>query len=158
MTTDSFSLHFLLHAASLIEDHLRDSLATIGIRPRQARIIDALSKMEPASQVSLARAFGITPASMSTMTVRLIEAGFVSREADPAEARSNLLRLTPRGRGLLGDIHTVWREIDALIAAQLGVQDAAELTRITRDLRDSLGGHAPGTSTPQTFDSHKEFS
>ncbi|WP_417588690.1 MarR family winged helix-turn-helix transcriptional regulator [Pararhodobacter oceanensis] len=158
MTTDSFSLHFLLHAASLIEDQLRDSLATIGLRPRQARIIDALSRMEPASQVSLARAFGITPASMSTMTVRLIEAGFVSREADPAEARSNLLRLTPRGRGLLGDIHTVWREIDALIAAQLGVQDAAELTRITRNLRDSLGGHAPGTSTPQTLGSHKEFS
>ena len=112
MTTDSFTLHFLLHSASLVEERLRERLAEIGIRPRQARIIQALSQMEPASQATLARAFDITPASMSTMTVRLIEAGFISREAHPDEARSNVLRLTENGRGLLEDIHAAWHEMD----------------------------------------------
>lgn len=158
MATDASSLHFLLHAAALVEEQLRARLSKIGIRPRQARIIDALSRMEPASQVSLAREFGITPASMSTMTVRLIEAGFVSREPHPDEARSNVLRLTMRGRGLLSDIHAVWRDMDALIAERLGTENAETLARMTRDLRDSLGGRVPGARDTETPRPRKVFS
>jgi DNA-binding MarR family transcriptional regulator len=158
MVTDSFSLHLLLHAADLVEEQLRERLAEIGIRPRQARIIQALSRMEPASQVSLAREFGITPASMSTMTVRLIEAGFISREPHPDEARSNVLRLTPRGRGLLADIHAAWRDIDARISDRLGAENAATLARLTRDLRDSLGGHVPGARDAKTQSPRKAVS
>ncbi|MAU99214.1 MAG: hypothetical protein CMP81_25590 [Fulvimarina sp.] len=148
MTADSFSLHFLLHAAALVEEQLRERLNVIGLGPRQARIIQALSQMEPASQVSLAREFGITPASMSTMTVRLIEAGFISREPHPDEARSNLLRLTERGRGLVSDIHVAWRDIDTLIAERLGAENAATLSRLTRELREGLGGRVPGGRAP----------
>lgn len=156
MTTDSFTFHFLLHSAALLEEHLRERLAKIDVRPRQARIIDALSRMEPASQVSLAREFGITPASMSTMTVRLIEAGFVSRKPHPDEARSNVLRLTTRGRGLLSEIHTAWRAMDALIAERIGADDAETLALITRALRDSLGGSAPGTDPAKPSKSSKD--
>lgn len=147
MKSKSFDLHCLLHSAALLEERLRERLAEIGVRPRQARIIDALSRMEPASQVALAREFGITPASMSTMTVRLIEAGFISREAHPDEARSNVLRLTERGRSLLSNIHAAWRDVDALVAEQIGPTEAEELARLTRILRDSLGGRVPGKST-----------
>ena len=144
MTTGPFTLHHLLHSADLVEDALRQRLACIDRHPRQARIIDALARMEPASQVTLARAFDITPASMSTMTARLIEAGFVTREVDPHEARSNLLRLTPRGRGLLSEIHAAWRDVDALIAERIGAVEAETLSRLTRALRDGLGGRVPG--------------
>lgn len=147
MITDSCTLHFLLHSASLVEERLRERLAEIGIRPRQARIIQALSEKESASQAALARAFDVTPASMSTMTVRLIEAGFISREAHPDEARSNVLRLTERGRALLSDIHAAWRDMDALIAEQIGPTETETLARLTRALRDSLGGRAPGANT-----------
>lgn len=146
MKDESFNLHCLLHSAALVEERLRERLAEIGVRPRQARIIDALSRMEPASQVALAREFAITPASMSTMTVRLSEAGFISREAHPDEARSNVLRLTERGRSLLSDIHAAWRDMDALIADQIGPTEAEALARLTRILRDSLGGRVPGTN------------
>lgn len=144
MTVDTFAFHFLLHSADLIEEELRKRLMQIGMRPRQARMIDALARMEPASQVALAREFGITPASMSTMTTRLIEGGYITREVDPHETRSNVLRLTDRGRNLLSDIHAAWREIDALIVARMGADDASNLTHLTRALRDALGGHAPG--------------
>ncbi len=144
MATGPYTLHHLLHSADLVEDALRQRLALIDLRPRQARIIDALARMEPASQVALARAFDITPASMSTMTARLIEAGFVTREVDPEEARSNLLRLTPRGRGLLSEIHAAWRDVDRMIAERIGAEEAQTLSRLTRALRDGLGGRVPG--------------
>lgn len=151
MATDRFQLHLLLHSADLVEDELRRRLALIEVRPRQARILDALSRMEPASQIGIAREFTMTPASMSTMTARLIDAGFISREIDPTETRSNLLRLTDRGRSKLSDIHKAWREVDAVIADKIGGENAAILAKLTRDLRDSLGGHVPGhTSTDPT--------
>ncbi|HDZ75307.1 MAG TPA: MarR family transcriptional regulator [Aurantimonas coralicida] len=50
-----------------------------------------------ASQADLARAFDIKPASMSKMTVRLIEAGLISREVGPKEARNNIPRLSAHG-------------------------------------------------------------
>ncbi len=113
-------------------------------------MIDALAHMEPASQVALARAFGITPSSMSTMTARLINGGYITREVDPNETRSNILRLTDRGRDLLADIHAAWGDIDAMIVARLGAGRAASLSAVTRDLRDSLGGRAPGRNARTT--------
>lgn len=153
MATDGFKLHLLLHSANLVEDELRRRLALIGVRPRQARILDALSRMEPASQIGVARAFNLTPASMSTMTTRLIEAGFITREIDPSETRSNLLRLTDRGRSKLSDIHEAWREVDRLIADKIGTEQAAALANLTRDLRDRLGGRVPGGSPAETITS-----
>lgn len=144
MATDRFQLHLLLHSATLVEDELRRRLALINIRPRQARILDALAHMEPASQIGVARTFNLTPASMSTMTARLIEAGFITREIDPSETRSNILRLTDRGRSKLSEIHKAWDDIDAMIADKIGDDSAATLATLTRNLRNSLGGHAPG--------------
>ena len=153
MTKNSFQLHSLLHSADLVEDELRQRLALIGIRPRQARILDALARMEPASQIGVARTFNLTPASMSTMTARLIEAGLITREIDPSETRSNILRLTDSGRSKLTDIHKVWREIDALIAVKIGDENAASLAALASGLRNALGGHAPGQPPTKTDNS-----
>jgi DNA-binding MarR family transcriptional regulator len=92
--------------------------------------IAALSQMEPAWQVSLARAFAITPAGMSTLAIRLIQAGFISRAPHPDEMRSNVLHLTPRRRGLLSELHATWWDIDALI----GATETKALARMTCDL------------------------
>ena len=147
MQIDSFNLHYLLHAASLVEERLRHRLADVGVSHSQARVIDALARMGAVSQVTLAREFGVTPASISTMTARLIEAGFITRRVDPAEARSNIVDLTPKGRELLSDVHAAWRDIDTLIRDIMGTDDAVHLATLTRKLRDRLGGKAPGTGS-----------
>lgn len=144
MLTKSPFFHRFLHSADLIEAALRERLNRIGVRPKQARVIDALAHMEPTTQVALAREFHVTPASMSTMTARLIDGGFITREVDPDEARSNTLRLTERGRGLLSDIYVAWADIDAMIIAHIGADKAAQLEALTLELRNSLGGRAPG--------------
>lgn len=144
METPEANLHFLLHSAALVEDRLRHRLAILDLGPRQARVIDALGRMGTASQISLAREFDVTPASMSTMTTRLITAGFISRETNPAETRSNVLRLTKRGQDILSEIHEAWESIDRLITSRVGSEKAALLAELTRELRDELGGRGPG--------------
>ena len=152
MKTDSFSLHYLLHSANLVEERLRHRLADIGISPRQARVIDALARLGAVSQVALAREF----ASMSTMAARLVAADIIARKVDPAEARSNIVELTPRGRELLADVHAAWRDIDTLIADTIGAEDAAQLAALAQSLRDRLGGTVPGTGSKNASGNSEE--
>lgn len=140
--------HFLLHSAALVEDALRRRLADLHVRPRQARILDALARMGEASQSELAPEFDLTPASMSTMISRLTSAGYVTRVVDPEEARSNIIRLTAQGRDALAEIYKAWSDIDRLIEHKLGPERSLLLAELSRDLRDKLGGRAPGRGEP----------
>lgn len=140
--------HFLLHSAALVEDALRRRLADLDVRPRQARILDALARMGEASQTELAREFDLTPASMSTMISRLLSAGYVTRVVDPEEARSNIIRLSELGRDTLEDVYDAWSDIDTLIEEKLGADRMLQLADVTRELRDKLGGRAPGSGNP----------
>lgn len=123
-------------------------LARLDISHRQARILDALDRMGEASQVRLAREFDLTPASMSTMTGRLLDAGLILRSRHPDEARSNVLQLSDKGRGMLAEIHRAWADIDRIIETTIGPAKAAQLSALTRELRDALGGRAPGQAKP----------
>ena len=140
----SNKLHYLLHSAALIEKCLSSELLSFGLGPRQARVIGALDLMGPTSQINLARECGITAASMSTMTSRLISAGYISRETDPDEMRRNTLSLTPIGLALLDDIKKTWTKVDHIIEKSIGVEKSNTLVNLTRELRDALGGLAPG--------------
>lgn len=144
MDTDRPALHYILHSADLIEQDLRRRLAGLDLHPRQARMIDALDRMGQASQIALAREFDVTPASMSTMAARLIAAGYVTRLADPTDHRGNLLRLTEHGESTLSAIRAVWCDVDRMIAARIGADNARTLADLARDLRDAMGGRVPG--------------
>lgn len=143
MQTDKFEFHRLLHSADLVESQLRSRLTPLGLRPRQARIIDAVYRLGPVTQNDLARAFDITPASMSTMTARLVAAGFMSRQTNPQEMRCNLLQLTTTGHDQLKQIHRVWREMDQFIKDLIGPKDASTLSKTAQRLLDKLGGEPP---------------
>ena len=144
MQPDGLRLHYLLHSADLLEVRLHRQLAPLGIKPRQARILDALDRMESASQAELARAFDVAPASMSTMTARLVAAGFITREVDLGDPRSNRLRLSKKGVALLDHVRAAWLAVDEAIEIALGPERAQELAGITLELRNALGGRTPG--------------
>ena len=144
MQPDTPRLHYLLHSADLVEDQIARQLAPLGIKPRQARILDALGRMGRASQVELAREFDVSRASMSTMTARLLAAGFISREADPDDPRSNTLSLSEKGEKSLRQIHSAWLAVDDIIGKAIGADKAAELAKVALELRNALGGRTPG--------------
>ncbi|WP_376878287.1 MarR family winged helix-turn-helix transcriptional regulator [Albirhodobacter sp. R86504] len=137
-------LHYILHSAEILEDRLRKRLARLDLLPRQARVIDALARMGKASQVTLAREFSITPASMSTMTLRLVLGGWISRVPNPDDPRGNILELTEKGRALHADIQSAWADIDALIYSLLGDDDASSLLAGAAKLHSALGARPPG--------------
>ncbi|KAA3621230.1 MAG: MarR family transcriptional regulator [Proteobacteria bacterium] len=146
MLIDQHDFHGLLHSAELIESALRQQLATLDILPRQARVLEAMGRTGPVSQTDLAAAFGITSASMSTMTDRLLAAGYITRTIDPASRRKNVLELTDKGQTLLGGIGEAWTAVDNVIRDVLGT-DSETFFDLARRLRNGLGGTVPGAKT-----------
>lgn len=141
----SYKFHSLLHAADLVQGHLRTQLLPLGISSPQARVIMALSFLGPISQIELAREFGITAASMSTMISRLIALELIAAEKDPENAKRNLIQLSRNGEALLGDIEQAWARTDEFMEESIGGENAQALTVLARQLRDALGGRKPGT-------------
>lgn len=150
MLNESYQFHFFLHCGHLIEERLRTKLAPLGIMPRQARVLDALGRMGQASQVQLADEFGLSAASMSTMTTRLLTAGLIEKRVDEQELRSNVLKLSVSGRGLISQIYEVWREVDQEISDAVGSENAMQLAAITHELRNTFGGFTPGDNKIKT--------
>lgn len=148
MKTDSHAFHALLHSADLVEADLRQRLAPLGLQPRQARVLEAMGRIGPVSQSDLAAEFGVSPASISTMTDRLLDANYVTRRVDPNSRRKNILELTEEGRALLGGIMEIWTAVDDSLAALLG-DDAGSFFARARELRVALGGTIPGASLPR---------
>jgi DNA-binding MarR family transcriptional regulator len=56
-----------------------------------------IGRSQPVSAGELAASEGVSPPSVTRSLNRLIELGFVSRTADPADRRAALIRLTPSG-------------------------------------------------------------
>lgn len=148
MSIKQHGLHGLLHSATLIEAMAREQLAAVDILPRQAQVLAAINRMGEVSQIELAKTFGVSPASLSTMTDRLLGVGLISRSVDPNERRRNVLALTVKGQDKLDGIHAAWDTVDTRIEQALGA-DAAAFFALSRRLRDALGGQVPGLQPEQ---------
>ena len=145
----SYQFHYLLHSADLIKEYLQQKLMPFGISPHQARVIKALDIKGPVSQVTLAREFNITAASMSTMTSRLTSLGFINCEKDTANGKRNLVSLSTKGIEVLDDISEAWKGVDTYMEEKIGANDMAALSDLTKKLRDSLGGTKPDLKDKQ---------
>lgn len=148
MSKSPARFHSLLHSAYILEKRLTRLLAPLGVRPRQARILNALDSMGAASQVTLSREFGVTAGSMSTMIDRLLALGLVSRHKDKFDRRGDVIALTPKGEQMLIEVRAVWKQIDDLLESKLGVAKTTSLIALTRELKGMLGGRVPGRGLP----------
>lgn len=147
MSNKPYKLHPLIHAANLIDERLEVELAPLGIRPRQARVLNVLNLMGSASQAELAYEFEVTAASMSTMTSRLIAGGYVKRTVDGDASHLVKLRLTAKGAALIEPINEAWCAVDKAMDEAIGARGAHELAQWCADLRTSLGGRVAGAGT-----------
>ena len=108
-------------AAHKVAQVLSSSLAGTPVRLEDATLLNQLARFEPMTPTDLAGRLGVSP---STLTYRLqsLEArGWVSRTANPADGRSALLGLTPRGR-------KAWSAaLPGFVAALRSVEERLEL-------------------------------
>src|SRR5262249_37312480 len=77
---------------------MADALADRGLTPRQAHVIDVLTRRGPLVQRELGDALGCIPRHVTTLVDALERSGLVARSAHPTDRRALLVRLTGHGQ------------------------------------------------------------
>jgi len=89
----------VLRAASQLVDAIQEGVAARGftdVRPSHGFAFARISSGD-ATASDLAEHLGVTKQAAGQLVEQLVDRGYVTREADPTDARARLLRLTDRG-------------------------------------------------------------
>jgi len=112
--------------------------AGLGITPGEARALMNVAAVASARQAALAERMGIEPMTLSGYVDRLEAQGLVAREADPADRRARLVRLTDDGERLAQAIRPLARRLWDEVTAPLGAEGGERLRQMLVTLRDAL--------------------
>jgi DNA-binding MarR family transcriptional regulator len=106
------------------------AMERIGLYRGQAILLMILSRHDGVTHSEIAEKLRISPAAATKVIKRMEEAGYVQRQADPADERVSRVYLQDRGRALIAEIERSFGKLDREMFE--GVPEA-ELVRF-RDL------------------------
>jgi MarR family transcriptional regulator, lower aerobic nicotinate degradation pathway regulator len=107
----------LARAALLASRLVADALAEVEGHRYEFAVLVTLDEVGPLSQRELCHRCEIDPSDMTAVVGTLEDAGHVTREADPADARRKLVHLGTAGRARLSDLEAaIGSAQDALLA------------------------------------------
>ncbi|MBI4557917.1 MAG: MarR family transcriptional regulator [Candidatus Hydrogenedentes bacterium] len=94
------------------------------------------------SQVDLSRMMLVNRANITTLIDRMEKAGLVKRTPAPADRRSNIVRLTARGKGLVRRVEGAYIQEVSRIVGALDNDELSKLVGMLERVRWSLTGRA----------------
>jgi MarR family transcriptional regulator, organic hydroperoxide resistance regulator len=110
-----------------------------GVHPGQDYMLDELWQEDGIPVGVLAARLGVeVPTAVRTVT-RMEAAGLVRREADPADRRRVIVRLTDRGRDLERVVPRILADVTEQATAGMSDDERDQLLRLLRGLRANLG-------------------
>ncbi len=120
----------------------RKRLWQIGLWRGQMPILDYVLANEGCTQAALATALGLTPATVAVSTKRLMRAGLLCKEPDPANLRRNRLSITPLGREKVRLGSECARLQNERVFAALNDEEKRQMIALLDTLIDALGAPA----------------
>jgi DNA-binding MarR family transcriptional regulator len=112
----------LLRASRIVNRHVFEGLQARGYAGLRATHTALLSNIDLAgsSVTEAAERAGITKQAMGRLAAELEDAGYIRIDADPADARVRVLRLTASGKALMLDSFNVMGELEHRYARMIG--------------------------------------
>jgi DNA-binding MarR family transcriptional regulator len=118
-----------------------------GVHPGQDYLLDELWHEDGQAIGVLASRIGVEVPTLVRTVTRMEASGLVRREADPADRRRVIVRLTPRGRELERVVPGILAEVTEQATAGMSPGEREQLVRLLLELRTNLGGESlPGRS------------
>jgi DNA-binding MarR family transcriptional regulator len=135
----------VLTASRLLVGIAVRSLAAVGdqVTMAQFRMLALLASRGDSNLVSLAERLMVNPSTALRMVERLAETGLISRKVNPASRREVLLRLTPAGQQLVGEVTACRREEISGILTRMSPGDRTGLVQALAAFAEA-GGEVPG--------------
>ena len=97
-------------------------------------LLRELYSAEAIAPSRLAEQMGLTRGAVTKLADRLIAKALVVREANPDDARAQILAITPAGRALIPELATLADRNDAEFFGHLTAEDRLRLEHTLRDI------------------------
>jgi DNA-binding MarR family transcriptional regulator len=127
------------------EGEQAEKMSALGTRtqlsPGVLKTLVRLARTDGISMGEMARAIGCDPSYITALVDDLAQHGLASREPDPVDRRVKIIVLTPKGRSLAEEIHSVL----SVPPASFKALSRTELRQL-RDLLDKVVAADPGLS------------
>lgn len=124
-------------------------LASLGVSGSSGWCLIHLARLGPdVRQSEIARAIGITEASLARTLDQVERAGFVTRHADPADGRAKRLRLTADGSALSARIEARLVALRTELLDGLPAADIEATVRVFDMLEGRIGERIAQRSRP----------
>lgn len=139
MTANTPTLGFLIHDVARLwrkrfEQLSRDS----GLTRSQWQVLAYLERNENIHQSGLAELLEVEPITLGRIVDRLQEFGLVERHPHPSDRRIWLLRLTPRAKPKLDELHRLGGDTRAEVLAGIADADQDHLMQTLTALKANL--------------------
>ena len=118
---------------------LAEAFATEGLRGYHFRLLAALDQYGPSSQADLGRYTGIDRSDVVAALNDLVGGGLARREADPVDARRNVVTITRRGRSTLDRVDARLDEVQDAVLAPLTPKERTAFVPMLAKLAGSPG-------------------
>ena len=100
------------HATHRIGRHLESALAAVGVDQGEAHVLSALAR-GPMTVAALVAAVGVKRSTLTNILDRLERRGLVTREINPNDRRSFLVRPTRGGERAANKVAAAFAAVDA---------------------------------------------
>ncbi|HBR03767.1 MAG TPA: hypothetical protein DD738_14290 [Ruminiclostridium sp.] len=128
---------------------LQKSISEIGLYPGQPPILKYIANHDHCSQVEIAKALQLSPASVAISTKRLQKAGMLTKMVDETNLRSKKLTITPKGREKTEACHRLFREFDEKMFAHFDESELAQLKAFLDKLINNI------SEEPEKIDNYR---
>lgn len=133
------SIGFLMNDTARLFRKALDARATqTGVTGLQWRLLAWVSRNPGASQGFLADRLEVEPITVSRMVDRLVEAGHIERQADPADRRAWKIYLTDGATPIVSDLRAMADALVEQALAGLSPTERADLERLVLHVRENL--------------------
>ena len=134
------SVGFALSSLGFAVAHrFTQTLAPVGLEPKEFALMRAVSSAEGRTQQALAGALEIPASRMVALVDALEERGLIERRHNPRDRRARELYLTPRGVELLGSALALAAGLEQELCAGLSAQEREQLLALLQRVGGALG-------------------
>ncbi len=121
-------------------------LADTGLAGHQTPYLTALHRRPGITQEELARELNVNKSTVPRQLLVLEEKGYVLRENDPSDKRSQLVFLTEQAEELITRIYSCYHDWSDYLTQDLTEAEQAELSRLMAHIAQRADAYVKGAS------------
>jgi len=131
------SLFHLVHALKQ-QMHKQIEALDLSITTMHVRAIGIIAEQSPCTASNVANFLKRDKAQVTRLMNTLIEQGFIAKEANPQNKRSQCLCITNEAKTLLKQIQTIEKNVLAKMSTDISIETLEEFQQVTKQLTRNL--------------------